>query len=198
VNTNLKKLAVEVHQTAIDLEWWWKYDYWKEKMSRYGGALTPEDPCPDILAAKLALIHSEISEAYNEWSYGHYSLYYKPDNPDKPEGVIVELADVLFRALDLRERLGMKIGTPVDVLLEYGGSSPDTLCMAHNMVSDTVEHLRRNDMHGVETQLALFTEMICFYAYHIMNKSWEPFEEAIQKKMAYNKTREIRHGGKAL
>jgi hypothetical protein len=196
MSINLKELASEVHQISLDHGWWDKYDYWHDYYSSRCIS-DSNNPCPDILVAKLALIHSEISEAYNEWTGEKTKLYYNPDRPDKPEGMIVELADALFRTLDVREHLGHRIRTPLEELVDYGKVS-DPFCQMHCMVSNAVERLRRNDTHGMETHLGVLMELNCFYAYHFFGKSWEPFEKAIRVKMAYNKTREIRHGGKAL
>ena len=110
----IEELIKESHQTAVEHGWW-------EEERNIGEC--------------LALMHSEISEALEEWRDGFHlnSVYYKtytPGNPNKPEGFTVELADLLIRVFDL--------------------------CGRHKL------------------QLV----------------------EALQEKMAYNKTRPYRHGGK--
>ncbi len=52
---------------------------------------------PPNLAEKLALIHSEVSEALEELR--------KPDSP----GIGEELADVVIRVMDLAEYLGINL-----------------------------------------------------------------------------------------
>jgi len=109
----LEELIKEAHQTAVEHGWW------------------DEDR---NIGECIALMHSELSEALEEWRSGddiaitHHDI--KRDLTWKPEGFTVELADVLIRIFDL--------------------------CGRHNL----------------------------------------PIVEALQEKMAYNKTRAYRHGGK--
>lgn len=73
-----------IYQTAVQHGWW------------EGEPNIPE---------KLALIHSEVSEALEEYRKGIPldRVYYEPtgDGPKKPEGFGVELADAIIRILDL-------------------------------------------------------------------------------------------------
>ena len=82
----------------------------------------------DNIPVKLVMIHSEVSEALEEYrntppecevSY----LYYSADS-DKPQGFGVELADIVIRVLDLAEMLGMDLTDLILTKMEYNRSRP--------------------------------------------------------------------------
>jgi NTP pyrophosphatase (non-canonical NTP hydrolase) len=82
----ISELQKEVHLNAVKHGWW------------EGEANIPE---------KLALIHSEISEALEDYRKERMTPRLVEDN--KPEGFPVELADVIIRTLDLAEALGFNL-----------------------------------------------------------------------------------------
>lgn len=80
--TELSTLIGDVHENAVKHGWW-------------------EGENPNI-PEKLALIHSEISEALEEYRVHGSSRLVAYNGPDhKPEGFIVELADTVIRIFDL-------------------------------------------------------------------------------------------------
>ncbi len=79
----------------------------------YAGTPDPYDPT--WLAARLALIHSEVSEALECVRDGKIATYFEVDRygNEKPEGLGPELADVVIRVLDLAESLGIDLESEV-------------------------------------------------------------------------------------
>lgn len=76
---NLNDLSDDIHQTAKSKGWW------------------PEN---QNIPEKLAMIHSEVSEALDEYRNGNaLRTYYTTGQ--KPEGMPSELADIIIRTLDL-------------------------------------------------------------------------------------------------
>ena len=82
----------------------------------------------DTIPVKLLMIHSEVSEALEEYrntppeSEVSY-LYYSVDS-DKPEGFGIELADIVIRVLDLAEMLGIDLTDLILTKMEYNKSRP--------------------------------------------------------------------------
>lgn len=120
---NINELAKEVHQNAVDHGWWDK---------------------PPTLPEALCLIHAELSEALEEYREGNPLIYGtcalaaedckysgvcdkvgRPgevdgiDGPCKPEGIAVELADVILRTLDLMAALGVDVDAVVIAKHKY-------------------------------------------------------------------------------
>lgn len=73
----------------------------------------------DHVVSKLALITTEVAEAIEEIRDGQplARAYYRDDG--KPEGVPVELADILIRVLDLANMLAIDIDAIVTEKLAF-------------------------------------------------------------------------------
>lgn len=90
----------EIHQIAVEYGWW--------DFSRSFG---------DI----VALMHSELSEAYEERRKGYSTDHIYHDGPE-PRGIPVEFADVVIRVLDFCEANGIDLETILAEKVEYNKS----------------------------------------------------------------------------
>jgi NTP pyrophosphatase (non-canonical NTP hydrolase) len=174
---------------------------------------------------RIALVISELAEALEEHRKGKparnieyvkngvASEVLQPDDPDhvqsfayaapgilierghKPEGVIIELADVLIRIGDFAGKHEIDLGTdelaPLVVPAELGNSTTFgawfcdiTACLCHVPLQG-------------EVYLRPALNRIC-HMVHWLGISGEEFVRAIEIKHAYNRTRPFRHGGKKL
>lgn len=73
----------------------------------------------------IALIHSEVSEVLEEFRSGHLATetYYRQSD-GKPEGVPVELADVVIRVFDMADRYGIDLEGAILEKHEFNKSRP--------------------------------------------------------------------------
>lgn len=121
----LKIFRRRVHQHAVEKGFWENTNY-------------PEHaPSANDIAMKLALIHSEVSEALEAVRDGNIGMCCQchgtdkivlwhhecPDCDDagrsKPEGMVAELADAIIRIMDLCEALGLPLEEALILKAEY-------------------------------------------------------------------------------
>lgn len=140
----------------------------------------------------LMLMISEVSEALEEHRVGkdYNEIYYNPEKPTKPEGVVVELADYYIRLCDLCEQFDFDLQADVDAttLVTVPTSSQSfTECLLYlcEVTSD-----RWEDENSMGT---------CFLVLqNICDRFGMDLESAVKIKHEYNKTRPYRHGGKKV
>ena len=126
---NINQLVKEAHQNSINKGWW--------EEERAFGEL-------------IALMHSELSEALEEYRNGEEAkeIYYKckfafecPNQScgkscldpfiteylckdAKPEGIPIELADVLIRIFDMCGKYGIDLEEAISIKMEFNKTRP--------------------------------------------------------------------------
>jgi hypothetical protein len=158
----------------------------------------------DRVLAKLALVHSELTEAQD--CLDDRDLVMRVGENEKLEGFVVEIADVCIRLGDLCGALAQ--GDPTLFQLrckDLGG-------WAHNVrINDRSAPELNRWMLAIRRQIDLATEAARVNAWADFTAALSEavdrmstlcagvgvsLSEAIEAKLSYNKTRSHRHGGK--
>lgn len=171
---NIEDFARDVHALATEKGWWDK-----------------ERPIEDT----FVMLHCELSEAVEEYRNGHgmTEIYYSEDG--KPEGVPVELADVVIRLLDAAMEYG-----------DYGKFAPINVEKTYESFGAFIERCHE-DVVSVKCGVQLYKTI------GLQNTSYSMLISRIRRwfdqngmdlwrvcrmKHEYNKTRPYRHGNKRM
>lgn len=179
----LKKYCVDVYNNAVKHGW-------------------HEEDRP--IGEVLALIHSEVSEALEEFRSGNQMVYFKEG---KPEGIAIELVDAVIRIYDMFGCYGHE--PKYDTVSEYiecyetdnvseyrecceaGTNQAFTVfvCDLHKTISDAYSN---DTIGGTLETLDKVVEMI----FNWLKKSCIDIEYCLVRKNEFNKTRPYKHGKK--
>lgn len=106
---NITELQQQAHDMALG-KGWWPYP-----TDIHGKLRVP----PDSIAAKLALVHSETSEALECVRDGDMMERVDQARDGKPEGLPSELADIVIRVADLCGALGIDLDEAIRTKMAY-------------------------------------------------------------------------------
>ena len=99
----LNELSREIHENAAEHGWW-----------------DEERGFPEI----VALCHSELSEALEDYRNGRMPDEVYHGNGGKPEGIAVEMADCMIRILDWCGKAGIDIDAIMREKCDYNRTRP--------------------------------------------------------------------------
>ena len=192
---NLNDFAKEVHQNAVEHGWW-------DEERSFGEI--------------VALCHSELSEALEEYRAGRPLVYgdgFSMDRritelPDimalqlKPEGIAVELADCVIRILDWFGKSDVN----VDDVMAAGENFRSLVAGRNNttfggLIADLhlcLSTAYQRHINGYSWSAFPYMGLCVTLVIDWMEAAREDAESILLLKHQYNKTRPYRHGGKAL
>lgn len=168
---SLTEIAKEIHENAVAHGWW-----------------EEDRPTYEI----IALIHSEWSEALEEYRAGRPMVY--EGEGGKPEGIAVELIDGVIRMLDYIASCG-DVGT-IEFSTKVPMKSvelPELIAFLHSDTTMSWFSAFGGEDGGIVIRILVGTIQLVFL--WIAKHGLDPLE-ILREKHEYNKTRPYRHGGK--
>lgn len=120
-------LAADVHTLALSKGWYVDVDLsaYRAWVSGNCARQLDDDQRQELAAyvlSRIALMHSELSEAVEEARHDKYRMYTGANG--KPEGVVVELADAVIRIMDACEALGLDLDEAIEAKHAYNATRP--------------------------------------------------------------------------
>lgn len=117
---NLTDMAKEIFESNYHVGWWNQDDMKNLSRPLYPTSLKYSKEGSLLISSKLALIHSEVSEALEGMRKGLLDDHLKDE-----EQFGVELADTIIRILDLAGATQVNIGYLVAKKIAYNQTRPD-------------------------------------------------------------------------
>lgn len=149
---------------------------------------------PTAFLAKVALMHSEVWEAYVDWKAGRTHMFLRDDG--KPDGLPIEMADIAIRILDTMGGVGINV-----VVMETRGiytSGAELLFnRLHGELAEATEQVRVQGSHWTYHAGRHFVTAIDICRELCERLCDERLEAMMEMKHEYNRTRPYRHGKKA-
>lgn len=113
MNKSIREWQRLVYKNAYEHGWW--------EDAKTGKPIPPITRIPET----IALMHSEASEALEEYRADRMDLWHSPSEiGPKPEGFGIELADLVIRAMDTAEALGIDLEEMIRLKHEFNLKRP--------------------------------------------------------------------------
>lgn len=165
----MNEMIKNVHQNAID------HGFWDEDRP---------------LGETFALIHSELSEALEEYRAGRPNVWYGEGG--KPEGICVELIDAAIRMMDFMGSLKGSFDFEFFYFYtdkqEYRKNIPVEINRFHSWLADIYEIVRGNDEN--DYSMYMFVNGLMDYVHQL----GEDPEKLLLEKHEFNTKRPYKHG----
>ena len=173
----LEAFAQEAHQVAVDHGWWDGDDRDNREL--------------------MALIHSEISEALEEYRSKRGMIWYAENG--KPEGIAIELIDAVIRICDFMKHRGIPFKKAENRDLEAKSDLPVLAGFLHSLVGSLMweDNLSWEDGRILNKKpVSRHLSEVCYIIYCWLDIRGFDIWQLLEIKHNYNKTRPYRHGNK--